>query len=222
MILNILEKNGYDNYKTDFNKKKNKKERKSKDVDFCIRLSNKEELLLEIWTPYDNKWFPYEKGSRRPIYKDSQPTNREEAIKKSKEKYCYVVGEPWQREVAYKILLEANDRMDKFENGKYEKFLLINLSGFDGFDTLDFEDLWIKFLENGKGFVRGEDKKKDIENLEKLKEIKDFYTGFIFLSITESGSTEFVDVCYKLFKNTSEFVIQFINCLLKENKSIEI
>jgi len=68
-LRNILENNGYYN-EVDFTNPKN-----NKDVDFYIRLSTKDELLLEIYSPNESKWFPYEKNSRKPINKNSQPVN---------------------------------------------------------------------------------------------------------------------------------------------------
>jgi len=210
LLLDILEKYYYE-FRIDY-----KNLDTGKDVDFYIKLSDEENLLLETYTPNESKWFPYEKNSRKPISKDIQPISREGALKKPKEKYCWVVGEQWEREVAYKILNEAINRRDKFADGEYRKTILFNLSDFGPFR---FEHFWDKFFEDGRGLARGKDEIKNKENLEKLKIIKDFYFGLIFLSISETvDGTDFVSFYYKLFKQTSRPLNKFLKRLLKERK----
>lgn len=154
-LLNILKKGGYD-YEVDFKNNIN-----HKDVDFYIRLSDEEELLLEIWTPYDNKWLLHETAS------EPKQMTREKARERSY-KGPWDVGEPWQRKVACKILNEAINRREKFAEGEYKIFLLFNISDFHLFE---FERFWDKFFEDGRGLARGKDSIKNRENLDKLKRI---------------------------------------------------
>ena len=211
-LLDIFKKNGYD-FKVDF-----KNTRNNKNVDFLIELSNSNLLLLEVYTPNESTLFPYEKNSRRPVTREIQPISREEAKKRPKEKYCWVVDERWQREVAYKILNEAFDRKNKFADGDYEKILLFNISDFN-YKLRSFDDFWDKFFEDGRGLIREKDEMKNRENLLKLGEIKDFYTGLIFLKIFDGNDgTDFVNFYIKLFTQTNKPMDRFLKRLLKEER----
>ncbi|MCK4395911.1 hypothetical protein KAW96_04865 [candidate division WOR-3 bacterium] len=203
LFLDILKKYHY-NFLIDY-----KNPDTGKDVDFYIKLSDEENLLLETYTPNESKWFPHRTGF------ELSPVNRRKA-KERAFKGPWDVGERWEREIAYKILNEAINKRNKFADGEYRKTILFNLSDFGPFR---FEHFWDKFFEDGRGLARGKDEIKNKENLEKLKIIKDFYFGLIFLSISETvDGTDFVSFYYKLFKQTSRPLNKFLKRLLKERK----
>lgn len=205
LFLDILKKYHYD-FLIDY-----KNPDTGKDVDFYIKLSDEENLLLETYTPNESKWFPHRTGF------ELSPVNRRKA-KERAFKGPWDVGERWQREVAYKILNEAIDRRDKFAKGDYEKILLFNISDFN-YKFRSFDDFWDKFFEDGRGLIREKDEMKNRENLVKLGEIKDFYTGLIFLKILEGNDgTDFVNFYIKLFTQTNKPMDRFLKRLLKEKK----
>jgi len=199
-ILEVLEKHRYD-YLIDYKNKKN-----GKDVDSCIEISKGIKLLLEVYTPWENKWLNH--------LTDKSFTRKEARGRNFRG--------PW-REDYYawrdKMFNEVVSRMNKFAEGNYYKFLLFNMSDFG---PNKWDVFWDRYIETDAYFNRGKHKEEVVDRLEKRRNIKKFYSGVIFLSIIKSEGVNYVEIYYKLFTNKDKYLKKFIGTLLKEDSPREL